>query len=192
MIGLPCDTPEKSIESAKKAAAIKPQIARLYPTVIIKDTALFDMYKAGVYKPIEHDTMVDTVAEMYKILTGNGVNVIRVGLKSTDLINDGEDSEVAGNSYHPAFKQLALGKIAREIIEERIREMFPQAAALGYWPEEDNCPTVCIKANDKNFDSIIGHKGVNKKYFESEYMWLNFRYEKDQTIADNDVIVVEL
>ena len=205
MIGLPCDTPEKSIESARKAATIKPQIARLYPTVIIKDTALFDMYKAGVYKPIDHETMVDTVAEMYKILTGSGVNVIRVGLKSTDLINDGDDSEVAGNSYHPAFKQLALGKIAREIIEERIREMFPQAVSLGYWSGEQStedsenaenvfspCPTICIKANDKNFDSIIGHKGINKKYFENEYPWLNFRYEKEQTLADNDVIVVKL
>ena len=47
MIGLPGDTMEKCIFSADQTVKIGPQIARLYPTVVIRDTALYDMYLNG-------------------------------------------------------------------------------------------------------------------------------------------------
>lgn len=195
MIGLPEDTRKRSIESAKKAAAIGPEIARLYPTVILKDTELYEMYRRGTYNPENHEEMVETVKEMYKILTGAGINVIRVGLKSTEIItdSDSEESAVAGNSYHPAFRQLVEGAIARERIEERIRELFPKAASEGFWDTEPPsfCPEIRVISNDREFSNVIGHKGVNKKYFRSEYMWLNIRYEKDNTLADGEIIVVK-
>ncbi|MBE6030125.1 MAG: radical SAM protein [Clostridiales bacterium] len=195
MIGLPLDNREKSIESARKTVEIGPEIARLYPTVILKDTELYEMYKRGEYTPENHDEMVVTVAEMYKILTGAGINVIRVGLKSTDLINDGdgEDSAVIGNSYHPAFRQLVEGAIAKEKIDERIKEMFPDAVSKGYWDEDPPslCPLIKVISNSRDFSNIIGHKGVNKKYFENEYLWLNIRYEKDNTLADGELVVVK-
>ena len=40
MIGLPNDSKEKSIESARLAAQIQPDIARLYPTLVLPDTEL--------------------------------------------------------------------------------------------------------------------------------------------------------
>ena len=201
MIGLPLDTRERSIESAKKAAAIGPEIARLYPTVILKDTELYEMYKHGTYNPENHDEMVVTVTEMYKILTGAGINVIRVGLKSTDLINDSEDEEsaVIGNSYHPAFRQLVEGRIAWEIIEARIKELFPDAVEKGEWnPYPDGegttfvpCPAIRVISNTRDFSNVIGHKGVNKKYFQDVYPWLNIVYEKDNTLADGTITVVK-
>ncbi|MBQ9972319.1 MAG: radical SAM protein [Firmicutes bacterium] len=195
MIGLPLDNRKRSIESARKTVEIGPEIARLYPTVILKDTELYEMYKRGEYTPENHDEMVETVKEMYKILTGAGINVIRVGLKSTDLINDGdgEDSAVIGNSYHPAFRQLVEGAIAKEKIDERIKEMFPDAVSKGYWDEDPPsvCPLIKVISNSRDFSNVIGHKGVNKKYFENEYPWLNIRYEKDNTLADGELVVVK-
>lgn len=194
MIGLPEDTRERSIESARKAAAIAPEIARLYPTVILKDTELYEMYERGEYNPESHEEMVETVKEMYKILTGAGINVIRVGLKSTEIINDSdsEESAVAGNSYHPAFRQLVEGAIAKEIIEDKIKDLFPTKAFDETFDKESvQHRSVTILSNSREFSNVIGHKGVNKKYFHDTYKWLDIRYEKDNTLADGEIIVLK-
>ena len=190
MIGLPGDTRQISIESARRAAEIHPEIARLYPTVILKDTELYNMYVRGTYRPENHEEMVETVKEMYKILTAAGVNVIRVGLKSTELINDSGESAVAGNSYHPAFRQLVEGAIAREYIESKINELFPKAVHEGYFADSI-CPIIEIYANDRTFSNIIGHKGVNKKEFADKYPWLNIEYKRDNVLADGEIRVAE-
>ncbi|MBQ7896406.1 MAG: radical SAM protein, partial [Oscillospiraceae bacterium] len=44
MTGLPGDSIERSIETAEKIIALKPDGVRIYPTVIVKDTALYDMW----------------------------------------------------------------------------------------------------------------------------------------------------
>ena len=51
MIGLPEDSYESCIHSAKKAVELQPDIARLYPTVIIRDTELYDMWERGDHIP---------------------------------------------------------------------------------------------------------------------------------------------
>ena len=86
MIGLPGDTHEKSIASAKEVVKIGPSIARLYPTVIIRDTALYEMYARGDYVPLSEEEAIHTTKEMYLILKKAGINVIRIGLKSSDFM----------------------------------------------------------------------------------------------------------
>lgn len=186
MIGLPEDTREKSIKSAELVVGIGPEIARLYPTVIIKDTELLRMYESGQYLPMSEEEMIETVKEMYRILTDAGINVIRVGLKSTDLINDGENSKVAGKSYHPAFKQLVTGRLAKEKIEAYIKE---------FCSSDDNCAKngfssrIIVTAGDKAFSDVIGHKGENKKYFTSHYPWLNIEYRQSKSLSDEQIVI---
>ncbi len=79
MIGLPCDSKEKCLESARRAVELKPAIARIYPTVVINETELADMYRAGTYKALTTGEAVDIAKDMYRILTDAGVQVIRVG-----------------------------------------------------------------------------------------------------------------
>lgn len=52
MIGLPGDSLESCIFSAEETVKILPSIARLYPTVIIKDTKLYEQYLSGDYVPL--------------------------------------------------------------------------------------------------------------------------------------------
>ncbi|MCQ4638799.1 radical SAM protein, partial [Anaerovorax odorimutans] len=58
--------------------------------------------------------------EMYKILTGAGINIIRVGLKSSDLIK--AHGEIEGHTFHPAYRQLVEGAFAREMMEWLLQE----------------------------------------------------------------------
>ena len=101
---------------------IKPSIARLYPTIVLNDTELLNMYRTGRYAPLDTEEAVSTTKKMYEIIDGAGINIIRVGLKSTDLITEG--GQIQGNTYHPAFRQLVEGEIAKEKLESQLHELL--------------------------------------------------------------------
>ncbi|MBR3755898.1 MAG: radical SAM protein [Firmicutes bacterium] len=176
MIGLPGDTLETCIYSALETVKIGPAIARLYPTIVINDTELYNLYKRGEYKPLTQDEAIRRTKEMYKILDDAGINIIRVGLKSTDLINDSEDSEINGGTYHPAFRQLVEGEIARERIEEKLNAAnFDRSKKV----------KVDFFANAKCMSNLIGHKGKNKQYFLETYPYLDVLYKVNDLLLNN-------
>lgn len=122
MIGLPGDSLQKCIFSARETVAMRPAIARLYPTIVLNDTQLYKMYRAGTYAPLTTEQAVHMTKAMYQILDGAGIKIIRVGLKSTDLIREG--GEIQGHTYHPAFRQLVEGEIAKEQLEGQLKALL--------------------------------------------------------------------
>lgn len=122
MIGLPGDSPEICRAAAVASVGLAPDVARLYPTLILKDTHLARLFQQGKYKPYSLEETLAITKEMYRILTDAGIQVIRVGLKSTEGIGDG--SQVLGGAFHPAFRQLVEGELAREQIEEQLEELL--------------------------------------------------------------------
>lgn len=125
MIGLPGDSPEICRAAAAASVGLAPEVARLYPTLILKDTHLARLFQQGKYKPYSLEETLSITKEMYRILTNAGIQVIRVGLKSTEGIGDG--SQVLGGVFHPAFRQLVEGELAREQIEEQLEKMLSRA-----------------------------------------------------------------
>ncbi len=180
MIGLPSDTREKSIFSAKKTAEIKPDIARLYPTVIIEDTGLMDLYKKGEYIGLDHDDAVETTKEMYKILTEVGINIIRVGLKSSDIMNSSQS--VTGNTFHPAFRQVVESRIARDIMEEKLNDLLENKDEVCFVDEKKL--KITFFSNGDSFSNMIGHSKSNKLYFENQYRQCSFKYAVDNNLEE--------
>ncbi len=164
MIGLPGDSYESCIESAKKAVEMKPSIARLYPTVVIDRTPLADMFEKGEYVPPSEDEMVRRTADMYRILTAAGINVIRIGLKSNEYIK--------GDTYHPAIGQVVRSEIARGDIEKQIEAILADGKTAA----------VEIAAPGSLFNYAVGHKAANKQYFKSRYPKLKIRFRKDDSL----------
>lgn len=184
MIGLPKDSLEKCIYSAKIAVSLEPAMARLYPTIIIEETELMNMYRSGIYKPLSLQDAVNITKEMYKILQGAGVTILRVGLKSTDIINDG--GAISGSTYHPAFRQLVEGEIAREILEKQLVDFID--------PDRSGCITTKnfeFRSNGPSFSNMIGHSGCNKKYFAGSYPYIKIKYSLCNSLADYEYIVVK-
>ena len=103
MLGLPGDTKEKMIKTAEDLLSLSPYCVRIYPTLVVEDTALHTMYEKGNYNPLELEETVDILAEIIPMFVKNGVEVIRVGLQTTDEINE---STVKG-PYNPAIRELA-------------------------------------------------------------------------------------
>lgn len=191
MIGLPEDNVEKCIYSANEAVKIGPSIARLYPTIVLNDTELLEMYRRGEYDPLTTDEAVSTTKEMYKILDDAGINIIRVGLKSTDLITEG--GEIQGYTYHPAFRQLVEGEIAREQLEDQLQALLKKADTPK--AKETLCnPEKCAFAfvsSGPSFSNMIGNSRANKIYFEEKYPDLKIRFKTDSSLEDGKYIVVE-
>lgn len=175
MIGLPGDSHETCLYSAGEAARIGPSIARLYPTVILPDTKLMELFRSGQYVPLPSDAAVETTKEMYKILDGAGIKIIRVGLKSSDLIKEG--SGISGN-FHPAFRQLVEGEIAREQLAAALAEV-----------REDTSVALC--SNERCFSNMIGNRKRNKLFFQEAYPHLQISYKVDPSLADNQYVVVK-
>ena len=132
------------------------------------------MYRRGEYSPLTLDEAVAVTKEMYRILDAAGINIIRVGLKSTDIIN--EDGAITGGTYHPAFRQLVESSIAREEIEKQL------TATSG---------NISVMCNPSDISNAAGHNGCNRKYFAGKYPGLHISFKKEESLDRNKYIVIQ-
>ena len=149
MTGLPGDTEEKDVETAEKIIALKPDGARIYPTVIVKDTALFELWKKGLYKEHTVEDAVTVCSKLLPLFDEARIPVIRLGLNPTDDLSGGD--AVAG-AYHSALGELVKSRIKRNELEEKVR------AGL----REFSIPT-------NLFSQYTGQHRCNILYFKEKY-----------------------
>jgi len=116
MTGLPGDSDEKSIDTAKRIIALNPDGVRIYPTVIVRDTALYDLWQAGKYTPHSVEDAVRVCAKLVPMFEKAGIPIIRLGLNPTEELSGGM---AAAGAYHPALGELVKSEI-----------MYRKAAAL--------------------------------------------------------------
>ncbi len=152
MIGLPGDNLEINMRTVNEVVKIKPDIARIYPTLVIKDTELARMYEKNLYKPLNVMEAVEISKEMYKVLFLNNINVIRIGLQPTENILEGED--VVAGPFHSAFRELVVSSYIFDLIKENI--------------ENESFDEIEFEINNKDVSYLIGNKGINKKLIKDE------------------------
>ena len=111
MTGLPGDSVDKDIETAKKLIALRPDGVRIYPTVIVRDTALYDLWRAGEYREHTVEDAVAVCAQLMPLFEEANIPVIRLGLNPTEELSQG--AAVAG-AYHPALGELVRSRILLE------------------------------------------------------------------------------
>ena len=142
MPGLPKSNPEKDIKSAMDSLKMEPDIVRIYPSLVIKDTPMEKMYLRGDYTPYTLEKAVEVSKEIYSIFNEAGVNVIRIGLQPTDTINTGKD--IVDGPFHPAFREL----VESSLIIDKIRDEI----------SEDEVCTILI--NNKDLSKLYANKKI--------------------------------
>jgi len=151
MLGLPGDSREVFLDTIKKVISLKPDMVRLYPTLVIKGTELEALYKAGKYTPISLDEAVDICAEACSMLEKEGIPVIRIGLmNSKELLKN-----IVAGPWHPAFGFLVRSRI---YIKENV------IPALKWIKEKD----IKIFTHPNNIPLIRGYKNQGLSMIESE------------------------
>lgn len=178
MIGLPGDTMEKDLFSAWELVKIGPSIARLYPTVVIRDTRLYQMYLDNQYEPLSQMEAVAITKEMVKIISSAGINIIRIGLKSTDVINDSNLGAVAEGTFHPAFRQLVESELAKEMLEAELLEFMDK--------NQSGHAILYFSSRNESFSNMVGNNKINKKYFAERYPCVKIEYIIDNSLSINE------
>jgi len=158
MIGLPGDTFEKSLQTAKDIIKLGAENSRIYPTLVVKGTALEKMYFSGKYKPLQLDEAVQISKKVYKLLDENNVKIIRTGLHpSEELIY--EKSLVAG-PYHVSFKELVLTEIWKDILNEKLKGIKTES--------------IIIQTNNAQLNYAVGFKSKNKNHLLKKFKRVKF------------------
>lgn len=174
MIGLPADTEEKCIFTAKKFVELKPDCVRVYPTLVVKDTGLEKLMEQNKYNPFTLEESVNIVKKVLVLFYVNNINVIRVGLQATDDIQIGK--AVLAGPYHPAFRELVEADIIKDYLEFVILQ-------------NKNIKQMLVKANKKNISKIIGNKKTNVKYMEEKFGVLLKTQESDLDINQLEIVL---
>lgn len=118
MPGLPGADAASDLATARASIAMGPDQVRIYPTLVVRDTPLANLYARGEYEPYGLDETVALCADLMTLYESAGVRILRVGLQATREIAPGADL-IAG-PWHAAMRELALshrlnGKL-REIL----------------------------------------------------------------------------
>lgn len=142
MTGLYKDDEQSCINTAKEFIALQCDTVRIYPTVILKDTALYDLYMSGEYKTFDFDKTVDLCAVLLQMFGEAGIPVIRLGLHASKDVEQG----MAGGVYHPALREL----VESRIILNRILNECTSGKYIFY-------------TDKRNISRIIGNGGCNRE-----------------------------
>ena len=141
MLGLPEDTPERSLQTGDQLIAIEPDMVRIYPALVVRSTGLETLYMEGTYKPFTLDTTIDLCAELVERFESAGIRVLRIGLQTSEEIQSGRD--IVAGPFHPALGQL---------VEEKRWLSFVLDFVKG-----DTAPII-VEANQKLYQTLVGHK----------------------------------
>ena len=151
MVGLPDSTKIDDINTAKALIKLKPKIVRIYPVLVVKGTQLEKDYNNGEYEPISLVQAVETCKELVAMFNKKNIEVIRIGLQTTDEISDpkNDGSEVVAGPYHPAFRQLVESGLWYDSIVSKIKKLNVKVKE------------VQVTVNPIDVNNVIGHKKDN-------------------------------
>lgn len=180
MTGLPGSSAESDIETAREIVRLHPDGVRIYPTVIIKDTELFDMWQRGEYEPHSVEDAVSVCSRIVPLFDEAGISIIRLGLNPTEELSDG--SAVAG-AYHPALGELVRSRIIFEKARDLVVELSKKS--------ETNGKSIVFSVHPSQLSQLIGqHRG------NIEMLKIEFGLEKVKVIPDGTekgkVVIKEL
>lgn len=158
MIGLPGDTAEKSLQTAKTIINLGAHETRIYPCLVVRGTALEQQYHNNEYTPLSLEEAVSLSASLLTRFESAGVKVIRLGLHPSEGLNG--DALVAG-PFHPAFKELVMTEIWRQLFIS-----FPA------WPTGP--ASIIIEVPGHEFNFAVGYAAANKNMLRKRFPKLQF------------------
>lgn len=173
MLGLPGDNINKDIETVNKSIKMNPDICRIYPSLVIKNTPMEKLLFKNEYKPYTLEEAVEISKIIYGMYVSNGINVIRIGLQPTEEIN--YDKEIVDGPFHPSFRELVESSIYKDIIVNTVKE--------------NNFNLDSISINPKDISKLYANK---KKYFKEALEDLNLKEIKvnqDKTLKRGEIVL---
>ncbi len=170
MIGLPEATPESEIATARFICDSGAKAARVYPTVVFRDTELCEMTKKQIYEPLTEAEAVKRTAEVLRIFAENNVKVIRIGLCASEKLTS-TDSYFAGPN-HPALGELCENRVFYSIIREKLKALKMNSGAV-----------INVRVPRGALSKAIGQNKKNKQSLISEFSLSDILFLEDKSLS---------
>ncbi|MEI6748848.1 MAG: radical SAM protein [Bacteroidota bacterium] len=158
MIGLPGDTHQRSLQTAKEIVRPGASCTRIYPTLVIKDTELETLYREGNYQPLSVEEAVAWAKELVLIFEEAGVKIIRLGLHPSEGLLQGINL-VAG-PFHVSFAELVFTEIWNDLLKPLTQE------------KGRNRIDIAVAAGQVN--AAVGYKGKNRDMLKQNFRKVAF------------------
>ncbi len=176
MIGLPTSSLEDEIYTAQRICDMGADGARIYPTVVFRETELANMALRGEYDMLNNDSAIERSKEVLKIFESYGVECIRIGLCASD--NLGDEGQVLGGANHPSLGELVMGELAFDRMCEMADKLINS---------DKNCGNALVFSVPRgNLSKAVGQRGKNRCRLEKKYKPRKIVIKE----ADTDKIVV--
>lgn len=163
MTGLPGSDDDSDVETAERIAALGPDGARVYPTVIVRDTALYDLWREGRYREHTVEDAVRVCARILPVFEARGIPVIRLGLNPTEELSGGQ---AAGGAYHPALGELVKARLMRDRAEELL-----SGAGRG--------EMAVLLVNPRLMSQAVGQHGANREWLKGKFAMKELKFRPD-------------
>lgn len=184
MTGLPGDTGEICENTAREAAGLDPDLARIYPALVLAGSPLARLYHEGGYSPQELDEAVARVSAMVRILEGSGVPVVRMGLQAGDGLED--DGGVLAGPWHPAFGHLVRSALVLDAVRERVGQLLETR------PVDRTSHRVALSIHPQWESRLRGDKNHSLKALGQEFPGLDFQVSVNSALASGQIEVTWL
>lgn len=176
MIGLPESDVDAELKTADFIIECGASAARIYPTVVFRDTELCEMAENGSYVPLSLQEAVGRSALVYRKFLLAGISVIRVGLCASDNL-------VSDKTYHSGPNHCALGELVANEIYYSI--IFEQAGRL----ELTSSSILKITVPKGSLSKALGQKKRNKLLLIESLSVRDVRFYESDGLKEYQVLI---
>lgn len=171
MTGLFGSNDEKDIYTARQLISLAPDTVRIYPTIVMHNTPLEQLFLNGDYLPPTLENAVNLCAKLLCLFQQHNIKVIRLGLHSSQSMQEGY---VAG-PWHPAFAELCSSKI--------FYDKFLAVAA-----KENLHGKIIVNVNPKDVSKFIGQKKCNLQMLKKKGYNITLVAPKE-SVKENELVI---
>ncbi|EFK97158.1 hypothetical protein LDC_0800 [sediment metagenome] len=151
MPGLPGDSAERFAASVQEVIRLKPDMARLYPVVVLRGTELAQWFESGTYRALALDEAVQICAASCLCLEQAGIPVIRMGLMASLSLR--EKGQIVAGPWHESFGHLVRSEMYHRSIE-------------AFLPKPGEGKRISIRISPKDIALLRGHRNEGIRRIE--------------------------
>jgi len=149
MVGLPGSNLALEMDTARQVIRIRPDVVRIYPTLVLKGTRLARLYYDGKYQPLSLQEAIDATALMLTQFEKAGIKVIRMGLQASPELQ--EPGEVLAGPFHPSFGEMVQSRIF----------LWQAIEVITGFIEKEVRSSLKLYVNQRDVSKMVGQNRIN-------------------------------
>ncbi|MBO5110049.1 MAG: radical SAM protein [Clostridia bacterium] len=172
MIGLPGATAESECETAEAICRMGASAARIYPTVVFRDTELAEWLADGIYCPLTVEEAVCRAKNVLSIFLSHRVPCLRIGLCDSENLHS--DTTYLAGPNHSAMGELVMSAVYRDRILSAIDRPAPGR----------HLRITCPRGHTSK---VLGHRGATKRELMATYGFSTVKVEESPLLTEYTV-----